>query len=60
MSSSDEPDIVIVSDLHMSSGYNRRTGTYDRNEDFFMTARLAALLITLFTAPKQSSVGGGW
>ncbi len=27
--------LAIVSDLHMSAGYNRRTGTYDRNEDFF-------------------------
>lgn len=31
----DGRDLIIISDLHISSGYNRRTGTFDRNEDFF-------------------------
>jgi UDP-2,3-diacylglucosamine pyrophosphatase LpxH len=35
MPADDGRDIVIVSDFHMSSGYNRRTGTFSRNEDFF-------------------------
>ena len=30
-----EYDVVVVSDLHMSTGYNARTGTFHRNEDFF-------------------------
>src|SRR4051812_44838748 len=28
-------DVLIVSDLHMSSGYHRLTQTYNRLEDFF-------------------------
>src|SRR5262249_37773844 len=31
----DDRDIVIVSDLHISEGYDARTGTYGRKEDFF-------------------------
>jgi UDP-2,3-diacylglucosamine pyrophosphatase LpxH len=38
MPADDGHDIVIVSDFHMSSGYNRRTGTFSRNEDFFYDA----------------------
>lgn len=33
-------DVILISDLHMSSGYDRRTGTYNRNEDFFYDAAL--------------------
>ncbi|TCJ18321.1 hypothetical protein E0L93_06160 [Rubrobacter taiwanensis] len=31
----DGRDIIIVSDLHLSSGYDPRTGTFDPLEDFF-------------------------
>lgn len=40
----DGRDIVIVSDFHMSSGYNRRTGTFSRNEDFFYDAAFARFI----------------
>ncbi|MDP8926194.1 MAG: hypothetical protein M3M97_04615 [Actinomycetota bacterium] len=35
MPADDGRDIVIISDLHMSAGRDERTGTFDRNEDFF-------------------------
>lgn len=35
MPADDGRDIVIISDLHMSAGRDDRTGTFDRNEDFF-------------------------
>jgi UDP-2,3-diacylglucosamine pyrophosphatase LpxH len=40
----DGRDLVIVSDFHMSSGYNPRTGTYDRNEDFFYDAAFSRFI----------------
>ncbi len=30
-----DPDIVVVSDLHLSTGADPATGVYDANEDFF-------------------------
>lgn len=30
-----DPETAIVSDPHLSAGYNPRTRGYDRNEDFF-------------------------
>lgn len=41
MPADDGRDIVIISDLHMASGYDRRRGTYDRNEDFFYDGALS-------------------
>ena len=35
MSAQIDFDVVIVSDLHMTAGYDPRTGTFDPNEDFF-------------------------
>ena len=35
MTVSDDFDVVILSDLHMSAGYDPRTGMFHRNEDFF-------------------------
>jgi UDP-2,3-diacylglucosamine pyrophosphatase LpxH len=43
----DGQDIVIVSDLHLSAGYDPRTGTYHRNEDFFYDAAFARFLTDL-------------
>ena len=28
-------ELIVVSDLHLSAGYNEETGRYSRNEDFF-------------------------
>ena len=28
-------ELVVISDLHLSTGYNEKTGKYSRNEDFF-------------------------
>ncbi|MBV9792140.1 MAG: hypothetical protein JOZ51_28400 [Chloroflexi bacterium] len=53
----DGRDIVIVSDFHMSSGYNRRTGTFSRNEDFFYDAAFARFidkLIAQATSEKRT------
>jgi hypothetical protein len=44
MAENDGRDIIIVSDLHLSTGYNRRTGTYSRREDFFYDAAFARFL----------------
>jgi UDP-2,3-diacylglucosamine pyrophosphatase LpxH len=41
------PDIVVLSDLHLSAGYDERTGTFDRNEDFFYDGAFARLLAHL-------------
>lgn len=38
MAVDDGRDVVIISDFHLSAGYNRRTGAYDRHEDFFYDA----------------------
>jgi UDP-2,3-diacylglucosamine pyrophosphatase LpxH len=40
-------DVVVVSDLHLSAGYDERTGTFDRNEDFFYDGAFARLLAHL-------------
>ena len=39
-----EYDVVVVSDLHMSTGYNARTGTFHRNEDFFYDGAFARFI----------------
>lgn len=28
-------ELIVISDLHLSDGYNEKTGKYSRNEDFF-------------------------
>lgn len=43
----DGRDLAIVSDLHLSAGYDDRTGAYDRNEDFFYDAAFARFLTDL-------------
>lgn len=54
MPSDDGRDLIIVSDLHMSAGYNRRTGTYDRNEDFFYDAAFSRFIDNLILrAPAE-------
>lgn len=37
-------DIILISDLHLASGYDRRTGTYHRNEDFFYDGALGRFI----------------
>ena len=44
---SESADVVIVSDLHLSAGYDPRTGTFDRNEDFFYDGAFARFLTHL-------------
>lgn len=43
----DGDDVVIVSDLHLSAGYDPLTGRYDRTEDFFYDAAFARFLDNL-------------
>lgn len=42
-----EFDVVVVSDLHLSAGYDARTGAFDRNEDFFYDGAFARFLASL-------------
>src|SRR3712207_871278 len=51
-------DIVLISDLHLSSGYDRRTGTYDRNEDFFYDGALGRFIDWLLA--RAVSEGRRW
>lgn len=54
----DEHDIIIVSDLHLSAGYDPRTGTFDRNEDFFYDAAFARFLDDL--RARAATEGRTW
>jgi thiamine pyrophosphokinase len=57
MAADDGRDLVIVSDFHLSAGYNRRTGAYDRHEDFFYDAAFGRFIDTLLqraeTEPRR-------
>lgn len=44
MPADDGYDIIILSDLHLSAGYDPATGTYSRREDFFFDAAFGRLL----------------
>ncbi len=44
MPADDGSNIAIVSDLHLSMGYNPRTGAYERREDFFYDGVFAHFL----------------
>lgn len=48
-------DVIIVSDLHLSEGYDPRTGTYHRNEDFFYDAAFARFLDNLRVRAEKES-----
>ena len=48
-------DIVVVSDLHMSVGYDARSGTFHRNEDFFYDDALGRFLDHLITQGHDES-----
>lgn len=47
-------DIVILSDFHMSSGYDARTGTFHRNEDFFYDDAFGRFLDHLIKEAEDS------
>jgi UDP-2,3-diacylglucosamine pyrophosphatase LpxH len=47
MARDDGRDVVVVSDLHLAAGYDERTGTYSRNEDFFYDGSFARFLAHL-------------
>jgi UDP-2,3-diacylglucosamine pyrophosphatase LpxH len=47
MPADDGRDFVVVSDLHLSAGYDERAGTYNRNEDFFYDGAFARFLVHL-------------
>jgi len=51
-------DIILISDLHLSGGYDRRTGTYNRNEDFFYDAALGRFIDWLLA--RAVSEGRRW
>jgi UDP-2,3-diacylglucosamine pyrophosphatase LpxH len=40
-------DLIVLSDLHLSAGYDPRLGTFDRNEDFFYDKAFARFLAHL-------------
>lgn len=44
MPQDDGRDIVVISDLHLSVGYDPRTGTFDPTEDFFYDAAFGRFL----------------
>jgi UDP-2,3-diacylglucosamine pyrophosphatase LpxH len=50
----DDRDIVIMSDVHMSAGYDARTGTFDRNEDFFFDGAFGRFLDHLVERRRDS------
>jgi len=33
-------ELIVISDLHLSDGYDEKTGKYSRNEDFFFDEEL--------------------
>lgn len=37
-------ELIVVSDLHLSAGYNEETGRYSRNEDFFFDEEFKSFL----------------
>lgn len=47
MASDNDRDLIVVSDLHLSAGYDPRLGAFDRNEDFFYDAAFARFLAHL-------------
>ena len=47
MAREEQHDIILVSDFHLSAGYDPATGTYHRNEDFFYDAAFARFLADL-------------
>jgi UDP-2,3-diacylglucosamine pyrophosphatase LpxH len=51
----DTHDIVILSDLHMSAGYDSRTGTFHRNEDFFYDGAFYRFVEHYLDEAKRSS-----
>jgi UDP-2,3-diacylglucosamine pyrophosphatase LpxH len=58
MPADDGRDLVVVSDLHLSAGYDERTGTYNRNEDFFYDGAFARFLAHL--ERRAQSEGRRW
>ncbi|HEV8639285.1 MAG TPA: metallophosphoesterase [Chloroflexota bacterium] len=58
MPADDGRDIVVVSDLHLSAGYDERSGTYSRNEDFFYDGAFARFLAHL--EGRARSEGRRW
>jgi UDP-2,3-diacylglucosamine pyrophosphatase LpxH len=47
MPTTTDRDLIILSDLHLSAGYDPRLGTFDRNEDFFYDKAFARFLAHL-------------
>ena len=48
-------ELIVISDLHLSVGYNKKTGRYSRNEDFFFDEEFKRFLEYLHKAksPKK-------
>lgn len=55
MPANNDRDIVVISDLHMSAGYDSRTGTFHRNEDFFYDETISRFLDHLITQGEATS-----
>ena len=49
----DGRDVVVISDLHLAAGYDERTGTYSRNEDFFYDGAFARFLAHLEASGRR-------
>lgn len=47
MATTPDRDLIVLSDLHLSAGYNSRLGVFDRNEDFFYDKAFARFLVHL-------------
>jgi len=47
-------ELIVISDLHLSGGYDEKTGKYSRNEDFFFDDQFERFLKHL--QPPDSSV----
>ncbi len=46
-------ELIVISDLHLSGGYNEETGKYSRNEDFFFDDQIERFL--KYLQPPDSS-----
>ena len=54
-------ELIVISDLHLSVGYNKKTGRYSRNEDFFFDEEFKRFLEYLHKgkSPKKHLIIAG-
>jgi UDP-2,3-diacylglucosamine pyrophosphatase LpxH len=49
-------ELIVISDLHLSAGYNEKTGKYSRNEDFFFDKEFKRFLEHLQKKPPKKNL----